>query len=99
MPQVFIQNGLLELAADIGSLPDCTYFSHSHPNVIEEFLYEFYADFPEIVEDKQVFMEKMSEAHDAFVTGMWDTRGVRGVKRKRVLDARPAASGESSPGE
>jgi hypothetical protein len=73
--RVFIHNGLMELSEDIGSLPECTYFSHSHPNVIEDFLYEFRIDFPEIMEDRAVFLARMGDAYDAFTTGMWRSDG------------------------
>jgi len=73
--RVFIHNGLMELSEDIASLPECTYFSHSHPNVLEDFLYEFRIDFPDVMEDKSVFLAKMGDAYDAFTTGMWRSDG------------------------
>ena len=72
--RTFIQNGLLELSSEPGALPECTYFTHSHPNVIEDFLHEFHVDFPELLEEKDVFMAKMSSSYDAFMAGVWSAR-------------------------
>jgi hypothetical protein len=45
-----------------GALPECTFFTHSHPNALEDFLYDFHVDFPEVVSDKTKFMSKMRSA-------------------------------------
>ena len=72
--KAFIQLGLLELSEELGSLPECTYFSHSHPNMIEDFLYELQHDFPELLSDKRVFLKNMSEAYDTFSRLQWAPR-------------------------
>lgn len=72
--KAFIQLGLLELTDELGSLPECTYFSHSHPNMIEDFLYELQHDFPELLSEKNVFLKNMSEAYDTFSRLQWAPR-------------------------
>eukprot|EP00961_Rhodomonas_salina_P036955 496958-Rhodomonas_salina.1 len=70
--RVFIRDGLMEMSKDPGSLPKCTFFTHSHPNVLEDFLYEFYSEFPELMGDKEAFLRRMEDAYGSFMAGMWD---------------------------
>lgn len=52
-------------------LPECTFFTHSHPNMIDDFLFELKEDFPELVKDRALFLKKMEESYDAFTRGQW----------------------------
>jgi hypothetical protein len=72
--RLIIRNGLMELSSDKHTLPECTYFTHSHPNMFEDFLYEIHTDFPELVKEKALFMKKIEESYDAFTQSQWTSR-------------------------
>lgn len=56
-------------------LPECTLFSNSQPDVFEDFLFDLQTEFPDIVEDRDVFMQKIENAYDRFVLLQKPTTG------------------------
>lgn len=96
--RLFITEGLLELSQDISSLPQCTYFTHTHPNMFEDFLFELQQDFPDTVCDKDVFMSHMGRAFDSFSRTQWGSRLSRGSSRGPSQGPSQAPSRGGSPG-
>lgn len=50
-----------------GALPPCTYFTPSAPNAIEDFLQDFHSEFPDALEDKREFLQRVERAYDEFM--------------------------------